>query len=58
VPEGARPGVAGALQSDVVSALVNLGYARNVAEKAVSQALKEGDQPRFEDLLKKSLRMI
>jgi holliday junction DNA helicase RuvA len=56
--EEMRSGVPGALQSDVVSALVNLGYARNVAEKAMSQALKEGDHQRFEDLLKKSLRMI
>jgi holliday junction DNA helicase RuvA len=57
-PEEARLGVSGVLQSDVVSALVNLGYARNIAEKAVSRALKEGDHRRFEDLLKKSLRMI
>lgn len=46
------------LQGDVVSALVNLGYARNTAEKAVGQAAKEPDSERFEELLKKSLRMI
>ena len=44
------------IQEDVVSALVNLGYPRVTAEKAVSGALKNGKATRFEELLKKSLR--
>ncbi len=46
------------VQSDVVSALVNLGYGRPVAEKAVSQVVKEIPGGRFEDLLRRSLRRI
>ena len=44
------------IQEDVVSALVNLGYPKVTAEKAVSRALKNGKATRFEELLKKSLR--
>ncbi|MDA2933857.1 Holliday junction branch migration protein RuvA [Acidobacteria bacterium AH-259-D05] len=46
----------GSLQADVVSALVNLGYPKNTAERAVSTALEEGPEDVFEALLKKSLR--
>ncbi len=46
------------VNEDVVSALVNLGYARNVAEKAVGRVLGQGDTRRFEDLLRKSLKQI
>jgi len=46
------------VHDDVVSALVNLGYARNVAEKAVGRVLGQGDSGRFEDLLRKSLKQI
>ncbi|MFB3903711.1 MAG: Holliday junction branch migration protein RuvA [Acidobacteriota bacterium] len=49
---------ASSLQSDVVSALVNLGYGRPVAEKAVTQVMKEVPGGRFEDLLRRSLRRI
>lgn len=49
---------AGSMQADVVSALVNLGYAKNGAEKAVSQALQDGNGNRFEDLLKRSLKKL
>jgi Holliday junction DNA helicase RuvA len=48
----------GGVQGDVVSALVNLGFARNVAEKAVSRVTKEQTVDRFEELLRKSLRQI
>ncbi|MEE8583689.1 MAG: Holliday junction branch migration protein RuvA [Acidobacteriota bacterium] len=47
--------LAGALRSDVASALVNLGYARKEAERRVSRALQEVDTDRFEVLLKKAL---
>ena len=51
-------GVSGPMQQDVVSALVNLGYARNRAEKAVSDVLKVESPDRFEDLLRGTLRRI
>lgn len=51
-------GVAGALQNDVVSALVNLGYGRPVAERAVSRAASDGGADRFETLLKAALKKI
>ena len=47
--------LSGALQSDVVSALVNLGYSRKEAERRVSRVLQEVDTHRFEVLLKKAL---
>ncbi len=50
---------AGALEDDVVSALVNLGYARNAAEKALSGALGSGECGRtFEELLRAALRRL
>ena len=49
-------GVSGSLQRDVVSALVNLGYSRPVAEKAVTQVLNEDPTDQFETLLRKTLR--
>jgi len=52
------PAPVSTVQSDVVSALVNLGYGRPVAEKAVSQVVKEVQGGRFEDLLRRSLRRI
>ncbi|MBI4445440.1 MAG: Holliday junction branch migration protein RuvA [Acidobacteria bacterium] len=55
-PEAVIP--AGSAQADVVSALVNLGYARPAAEKSVSQAVREGGAERFEDLLKKALKKL
>ena len=48
---------AGWLQNDVVSALVNLGYAKNVAERAVD-AVETDSEEAFESLLKKALRQI
>lgn len=47
------------LQEDVVSALVNLGYQRAAAEKAVSAVLnsEEGNRT-FEDLLRSTLRRL
>ena len=56
--EAASVGEPGRIQGDVVSALVNLGYPKATAEKAVSRALKDGETTRFEDLLKKSLRGV
>ena len=51
-------GVSTSLKTDVVSALVNLGYAQNTAEQVVSQALEEGNTDRFEVLLRSSLKRM
>ena len=51
-------GVSSSLQTDVVSALVNFGYARNTAERAVSRALEEAKTDRFEVLLRDSLKRM
>jgi len=45
------------LRTDLLSALVNLGYQRHGAERVVDRALKEaGSQPVFEQVLKQALR--
>ncbi len=49
-------GALNALHEDVVSALVNLGYARNVAEKAVARAASESGEDNIEALLKLALK--
>ena len=51
-------GVPAHLRQDVVSALVNLGYVKKIAERAVTQVLKQESPDRFEDLLKSTLRKI
>ena len=46
------------LRADVLSALVNLGYHRPFAERALDAALKAGDQQSFEGTLKQALREL
>jgi holliday junction DNA helicase RuvA len=47
------------VRDDVISALVNLGYARPAAEKALSTiARPSGDEETFEDLLRQGLRRL
>src|SRR6266513_3970072 len=46
------------LRSDVLSALLNLGYQRSSAEKAVSAALDEGGDISMELILRRSLRTL
>lgn len=47
------------LQEDIVSALVNLGYGRPAAEKALISTVRGNDSPRtFEDLLRNTLRRL
>jgi Holliday junction DNA helicase RuvA len=44
---------------DALSALVNLGYTRSIAEEAVHEAARRhGDEPSLEELLKESLRLL
>jgi Holliday junction DNA helicase RuvA len=57
VPETAPP-PAGAAKEDLVSVLANLGYSRPEAEKAVDRALADGGSDRFEDQLRRSLRLL
>ncbi|MFN2515356.1 MAG: Holliday junction branch migration protein RuvA [Pyrinomonadaceae bacterium] len=46
------------MRSDVLSALLNLGYQRNSAEKAVTSALDEGGDISVELILRRSLRKL
>jgi Holliday junction DNA helicase RuvA len=56
--ETASPAAAGdALRDDVISALLNLGYQRAVAEKAVGAVVKDGADA-FEPALKRTLKHL
>lgn len=43
---------------DALSALVNLGYQRNSAEKVLKQAMQEGTEMSVQKLLRKSLQLL
>jgi Holliday junction DNA helicase RuvA len=64
IPIGEAPAVYGAgaaidaLQSDVISALINLGYQRGAAERAVAMTLKEAKDADFQSALKTSLKRL
>ena len=47
-----------AVFDDALSALVNLGYQRNAAEKALNQAVKDGTEVSVQKLLRKSLQLL
>jgi len=49
---------ADAVFDDALSALVNLGYQRNAAEKALNQAMKEGTEVSVQKLLRRSLQLL
>ena len=60
---GAPAGGAGvttedSMRSDVLSALLNLGYQRGAAEKAVTAALDEGGDISVEVILRRSLKKL
>jgi Holliday junction DNA helicase RuvA len=55
--EGAPPSE-DALREDSLSALLNLGYQKAAAEKAVTQAMTEGGELSVELLLRRSLRHL
>ena len=46
------------LRQDLLSALLNLGYHRPLAEKAVDAALARAESPAFEAVLKQALREL
>jgi Holliday junction DNA helicase RuvA len=54
--EAGAPG--GELRQDLLSALLNLGYHRPLAEKAVEAALARAESPAFETVLKQALRAL
>jgi Holliday junction resolvasome RuvABC DNA-binding subunit len=46
------------LRDDVLSALLNLGYHRPLAERAVDGVIREGDEGSFEHVLRHALREL
>jgi Holliday junction DNA helicase RuvA len=55
----AQDGTAGeTMRVDVLSALINLGYHRPLAERAVENAFKIGNAGSFEEILKQALREL
>jgi holliday junction DNA helicase RuvA len=59
VPETAQPSaVLSSVATDVVSALLNLGYDKRDAEQAVETAGKDGTPDTFEGLLRASLQQL
>jgi Holliday junction DNA helicase RuvA len=57
-PGAAAPAAPASPREDLVSALVHLGYSRPEAERGVERALKEDGGGRFEDLLRRTLRIL
>jgi Holliday junction DNA helicase RuvA len=55
---GPPPPPGGDLRQDVLSALLNLGYHRPPAERAVDATLKPGDEDSFEHALRSALREL
>ena len=47
-----------AIYEDAISALLNLGYQRSAAEKALKQAVQEGTEMSVQKLLRKSLQLL
>ncbi len=57
-PSEAPSAPRGGPKDDLLSALVHLGYSRPEAERAAERALREDGGGRFEDLLRRSLRLL
>lgn len=58
VPEAEKPTSRSGLEADVVSALLNLGYERRAAEKAVEEVQRDGAGTSFEVLLRATLQQL
>ena len=56
--DGTSPQESETVYDDAISALVNLGYQRNAAEKALNQAVKDGTEMSVQKLLRKSLQLL
>lgn len=52
------PAMASAIHNDALSALVNLGYQKAVAEKALKTAIQEGTANTVQALLRRSLQLL
>lgn len=57
VPESGKPATRTQLESDVASALLNLGYDERAVERAIEKGRAEGDAD-FEKLLRASLQIL
>jgi len=55
-PAGATPH--DQMRDDLLSALMNLGYQRPAAEKALEKTLRQPEEPGFEQALKETLRSL
>jgi holliday junction DNA helicase RuvA len=58
VPSEAPAAPRGGPKDDLLSALLHLGYSRPEAERAADRALREDGGGRFEDLLRRTLRLL
>jgi holliday junction DNA helicase RuvA len=56
--EAVLPAVSASMKEDLLSALANLGYSRPEAERAVDRALRDDAEAPFEDLLRRTLRVL
>jgi len=56
--EEEKPAAKSGLEGDTISALLNLGYDRRVAEKAVEDARRDGAPASFEALLRTALQAL
>lgn len=56
--DGQIPVSTNEIYDDAISALVNLGYQRNAAEKAVNKAVQEGTEMSVQKLLRRSLQLL
>lgn len=56
--EGIPQTSGGDVYDDAISALVNLGYHGNAAEKALKQAMQEGTEMSVQKLLRRSLQLL
>jgi len=56
-PEAAEP-TEDTVRADALSALLNLGYQRSAAEKAIDAALAEGGELTVETILRRGLKKL
>ncbi len=57
-PTAPVPSPSAATRGDLVSALVHLGYSQPEADRAAGQALRDDTASRFEDALRRALRLL
>jgi Holliday junction DNA helicase RuvA len=57
-PGAGGPAAGGGVKEDLASTLVNLGYSRAEADKGAERAVREDGSARFEDLLRRALRVL